>query len=166
MAAFLQARSQAQPRRSDKYLILSWRRWWLKLAAMPQIQIRPITPADAPHWRKLWTGYLEFYESSVSEAVYESTFARLFDPGTYEPNAFLAWQGTEAVGLVHYLQDLYAAPSARGSGVGRALIEAVYAEADRLSLGAVYWMTAEDNATARLLYDLTAQKTPFIKYQR
>lgn len=150
------------------------------LTAIVMIQIRPITPADAPHWRKLWTGYLEFYESSVSEAVYESTFARLFDPGTYEPNAFLAWQGTEAVGLVHYmqhrhgwkienvccLQDLYAVPSARGSGVGRALIEAVYAEADRLNLAAVYWMTAEDNAPARLLYDRVAQKTPFIKYQR
>lgn len=144
------------------------------------IEVRRVTPSDEFHWRKLWAGYLEFYNSSVEEVVYKTTFNRLFDPGTYEPNGLLAWRGGEALGLVHYfqhrhcwkvenvcyLQDLFALPEARGSGVGRALIEAVYAEADRLELGAVYWLTADDNVTARLLYDRTAQKTSFIKYQR
>jgi GNAT superfamily N-acetyltransferase len=54
----------------------------------------------------------------------------------------------------------------RGTGIGRALIEAVYAEADSLGAGNVYWMTQDFNATARLLYDRVAEKTPFIKYQR
>lgn len=144
------------------------------------LEVRPITPEDKPHWRGLWTGYLKFYDSSVPDEVYDSTFERLLADDVFEPSAFLAFTETTAVGLVHYmqhrhcwktenvcyLQDLYAAPDARGTGVGRALIEAVYEEADRLNLGAVYWLTAEDNSTARLLYDRTARKTPFIKYQR
>ena len=100
--------------------------------------------------------------------------------GEYEPNALLAWDGDKAVGLVHfmfhrhcwrienvcYLQDLFADPSVRGKGVGRALIEAVYAAADNAGCPVVYWNTADDNHTARLLYDRIAHKTQFIKYQR
>ena len=67
---------------------------------------------------------------------------------------------------VCYLQDLYADPSARGMGVGRALIEAVYEQADAAGAPSVYWMTQEFNHTARQLYDRIGQLTPFIKYQR
>ncbi|GAB5455273.1 MAG: GNAT family N-acetyltransferase [Henriciella sp.] len=144
------------------------------------IEIRALTEQDEAVWRALWTGYLEFYESKVDEPVYQSTFRRLLTPGEYEPNALLAWNGDEAVGLVHfmfhrhcwrienvcYLQDLFADPSVRGAGVGRALIEAVYAAADDVGCPVVYWNTADDNQTARLLYDRIANKTQFIKYQR
>ncbi|MFN3214731.1 MAG: GNAT family N-acetyltransferase [Henriciella sp.] len=144
------------------------------------IEIKPLTAQDEAVWRQLWTGYLVFYESSVEEAVYQSTFQRLLSAGEYEPKALLAWDGDQAVGLVHYmfhrhcwrvenvcyLQDLFAAPTARGKGVGRALIEAVYAAADEAGCPGVYWNTADDNHTARLLYDRIAKKTQFIKYQR
>jgi hypothetical protein len=30
-----------------------------------KVDIRPIVASDKDQWRKLWTGYLEFYESSV-----------------------------------------------------------------------------------------------------
>lgn len=144
------------------------------------IEIRPLAAQDEAVWRELWTGYLVFYESSVDEAVYQSTFQRLLTAGEYEPNALLAWQGDQAIGLVHYmfhrhcwrvenvcyLQDLFATPAARGTGVGRALIEAVYAAADKAGCPVVYWNTADDNHTARQLYDRIAKKTQFIKYQR
>ena len=144
------------------------------------VEIRPLRHEDEVVWRQLWTGYLEFYESAVSEDVYQSTFARLLGPGEYEPRALLAWQGDQAIGLVHYLfhrhcwrvekdcylQDLIADPAARGTGVGRALIEAVYAAADEAGCPVVYWNTADDNHTARLLYDRIATQTQFIKYQR
>lgn len=144
------------------------------------IKIRALTEHDEAVWRQLWTGYLEFYESKVDEAVYQSTFRRMLTEGEYEPNALLAWDGDNAVGLVHflfhrhcwrienvcYLQDLFAEPSVRGKGVGRALIEAVYAAADTAGYPVVYWNTADDNRTARLLYDRIANKTQFIKYQR
>lgn len=145
------------------------------------LTIRPLAAEDEPRWRALWTGYLAFYETTLPEEVYAATFARLCDPEVPEMGAFLAVpEGGEAVGLVHvifhrhcwrvegtcYLQDLYVAPEARGMGAGRALIEAVYAEADRRGVPSVYWLTQEFNRTARQLYDRIATVTPFIKYQR
>jgi GNAT superfamily N-acetyltransferase len=67
---------------------------------------------------------------------------------------------------VCYLQDLYADPDARGRGVGRALIEAVYAAADARGCPQVYWTTQHFNAVGRRLYDRIGVLTPFIKYQR
>jgi len=67
---------------------------------------------------------------------------------------------------VCYLQDLYTLPEMRGRGVGRALIEAVYAHADRAGTPAVYWLTQGFNATARRLYDRIGVLTPFIEYDR
>jgi GNAT superfamily N-acetyltransferase len=40
-----------------------------------------------------------------------------------------------------YMQDLYADQEARGRGVGSALIEAVYAEADRHNASQTHWLT-------------------------
>jgi GNAT superfamily N-acetyltransferase len=54
----------------------------------------------------------------------------------------------------------------RGKGVGRALIEAVYAKADAAGIRNVYWMTQEDNAVGRRLYDRVARRTGFIEYDR
>ncbi|WP_137699690.1 GNAT family N-acetyltransferase [Marimonas lutisalis] len=147
---------------------------------MPEITIRPIEPEDYDDWRRLWTGYLDFYEARVSDEVYDTTFKRLCDKGNADQNGFLALADGRPVGLVHYiyhphnwrvedvcyLQDLYADPEVRGSGVGRKLIEAVYAAADANGTPSVYWLTQDFNATARQLYDRVAQLTPFIKYQR
>lgn len=144
------------------------------------LTIRPLVEADQADWRRLWTAYLEFYNSTVPEDVYQSTFARQLDPAYPDRCCFIADLDGRAVGLVHaiwhghnwriedvcYLQDLYADPDVRGMGVGRALIEAVYAEADRRGTPAVYWMTQDFNTTARQLYDRIAHVTPFIKYNR
>ena len=65
-----------------------------------------------------------------------------------------------------YLEDLYVDPAARGSGVGRALIRAVYAQADRAQAATVYWLTQEFNTDGRALYDTLARRTSFIRYER
>ncbi len=143
------------------------------------ISVRSLERADEPQWRRLWTEYLRFYESSVAEEVYLTTFERLLS-GDEPQWGLIAERDGEPIGLVHYifhrhnwkvedvcyLQDLYADPAARGSGVGRALIEAVYAAADAAGAPSVYWMTQEFNAEARKLYDRIGVLTPFIKYQR
>ncbi len=144
------------------------------------LTIRPLQQGDHEAWRALWTAYLEFYESSVSEEVYATTWARLLGDELYDPNGLVALVDGKPAGLVHYifhrhcwrtdnvcyLQDLYADPNVRGTGVGRALIEAVYEKADASGCPSVYWMTQDFNATARKLYDRIATLTPFIKYQR
>ena len=144
------------------------------------VTIRPIRKSDEAEWRRLWTAYLDFYETSVDEEVYQTTFKRLLSEDHPDQNGFLAVEGDAPIGLVHYiyhahnwriepvcyLQDLYADPSVRGQGVGRKLIEAVYAQADADGRPSVYWMTQDFNATARKLYDRIANVTPFIKYAR
>ncbi|WP_226625409.1 GNAT family N-acetyltransferase [Alloyangia pacifica] len=144
------------------------------------LTIRPLEAGDEAAWRDLWTGYLTFYETSVPEAVYASTFARLLGDDPRDFRGLLALVDGAPVGMVHYLfhrhcwkiedvcylQDLYAAPEARGMGIGRALIEAVYAAADEAGAPGVYWMTQDFNTTARQLYDRIGTHTPFIKYQR
>lgn len=142
--------------------------------------VRALRADDEMSWRKLWKAYLAFYESTVSEAVYASTFERLLGDDPRDFSALVAEVDGRVVGLAHYmfhrhnwkiedvcyLQDLYADPDVRGSGVGRALIEAVYDAADQHGAPQVYWSTQEFNDVARRLYDRVGALTPFIKYQR
>lgn len=144
------------------------------------IEIRALRASDEPAWRALWTGYLDFYDSAVSETVYATTFARLLSEDPWEYRGLVAESDGRLIGLVHflvhrhcwrvenviYLQDLYVDPAARGAGAGRALIEAVYAHGDAEDCPVVYWLTQDFNTTARRLYDQVASVTPFIKYQR
>ena len=147
---------------------------------MTTITIRPLRREDEADWRRLWTEYLEFYKTSVPEAVYASTFERLLGDDDHDFNALIAEVDGKAMGIVHflfhrhcwkvenvcYLQDLYVDAAARGTGLGRKLIEAVYAAADTAGAPAVYWLTQDFNTTARQLYDRIAQVTPFIRYVR
>ena len=146
----------------------------------PDLEIRPLRASDEADWRRLWTGYLAYYETTVPEPVYGSTFARLLGDDPQDFSGRIATVGGRPLGLVHYLfhrhcwkienvcylQDLYVDPQARGTGLGRRLIEAVYAAADANGTPAVYWLTQEFNAPARLLYDQVAKVTPFIRYIR
>ncbi len=145
-----------------------------------RLTIRPLTPADAPAWRDLWRAYLAFYETERPEEVYATYWQRLLGDDPHDYHGLIALAGERPVGLAHYLfhrhgwriedvcylQDLYVAPEARGTGAGRALIEAVYAAADAAGAPPVYWTTQEGNATARQLYDRIARNTGFIKYER
>ena len=142
--------------------------------------IREIEKRDYDEWRALWKSYLAFYNTTVSQDVYELTFRRLIERQTSQQMAFLAEKDDLLVGLVHYirhphnwklehviyLQDLFALPEVRGQGVGRALIEAVYDAADKMGCPSVYWLTQENNETARRLYDRVATVSDFIKYNR
>ena len=147
---------------------------------MAGLVIRPLFIDDEADWRRLWTAYLAFYETVLPEEIYRSTFARLTGRGSGDFRGLVAVLDGRAVGLAHYLfhrscwtlndicylQDLYADPDVRGTGIGRALIEAVYGKAAEAGAPEVYWMTQEFNATARRLYDRIAGKTPFIIYQK
>lgn len=145
---------------------------------MSEILIRPLEAEDRPEWDRLWQAYLAFYEQELAPEVTETLFQRLLGVGRHF--GLVAEQDGRLVGLVHalphdstwavehtcYLEDLFVDGACRGSGVGRKLIEAVYAEADRLGCSKVYWHTHDDNARARQLYDRIGHLTPFVKYVR
>ncbi len=145
--------------------------------------VRALRAEDRAQWGALWDGYNAFYErvgpSAIAPEMTATTFARFLDPA--EPmHALVAEDGAKLVGLAHliyhrnttvqgmvcYLQDLFAAPDQRGRGLGRALIEAVYAHAKAHDSARVYWQTQAGNATARRLYDRVAKHYGFIVYRR
>jgi GNAT superfamily N-acetyltransferase len=150
---------------------------------MAGLVVRPVARGDYAQWLPLWDGYNAFYERAGPTAlpadVTAMTWARFFD--AYEPmQALVAEQDGRLIGLVHYLfhrsttaiaplcylQDLFTSTQARGKGVGRALIEAVYAAAKEAGCPRVYWQTHETNATARRLYDQVAENSGFIVYRK
>lgn len=142
-------------------------------------EIRALTPADHDAWLPLWRGYLEFYESDLSDAQTALTWRRLIDPGAPIHGAVTVDAAGRPVGFVHwlthpatwsatpycYLEDLFVAPEARGSGAGRALIAHVTEWARENGCAKVYWLTQETNATARALYDRVATHTGFVHYE-
>jgi GNAT superfamily N-acetyltransferase len=143
------------------------------------IVIRPVGAGERAAWEPLWKLYLDFYRTTLPKEVYDTTWARLHDPG--EPMWLLgAYVDDRLCGIVHYLhhrscwtvgdycylQDLFVAVEARGRGLGRALIEAVYAKARAAGASRVYWLTHETNATARALYDTLADRPGFIQYRK
>ena len=142
------------------------------------LEIRPVTAADHAAWLPLWQAYQRFYHSAIPAEVSAVTWQRFLDPS--EPmHAALAWQDGVAIGLVHwifhrscwtvgdycYLQDLFVDKAVRSGGHGRALIEHVYAAAQAAGASRVHWLTQEDNAQARLLYDRIASRSGFIQYR-
>ena len=145
-------------------------------------QVRPVQPTDRAAWQPLWDGYNAFYgragETALPAAVSDTTWTRFLDAA--EPiHALVAMdEDGKLLGLVHYLfhrssnriepvcylQDLFTAPEARGKGVGRALIEAVYSAACAAGTQRVYWHTQTTNTAGRALYDKVAQHAGFIVY--
>ena len=147
---------------------------------MSDLQIRALTASDRPDWDRMFTAYLTFYETSRPEEVFDSSFKRLLSGNDTEFKGLIALKNGQPIGFTHYLfhrhmwsventcylQDLYVDPALRGTGAGRALIEAVHVKAAEHTATGVYWLTQEFNTTARHLYDRVGQLTPFVKYNK
>ena len=150
---------------------------------MPGVTIRPVVREDFDAWKVLWDSYNAFYgrkgATALPDEVTKTTWSRFFD--TDEPvHALVAEASGKLVGIVHYLfhrstiqiaptcylQDLFTVEAARGKGVGRSLIEAVYERAKAAGAGRVYWQTHETNDVAMLLYNKVAERSGFVVYRK
>jgi GNAT superfamily N-acetyltransferase len=147
------------------------------------VTIRDVLPDDFLEWKVLWDGYNTFYgrhgPTALRPEVTQMTWSRFFD--AYEPvHALVAVDGGALVGIAHYLfhrstiqiaptcylQDLFTSTAARGRGVGRMLIAAVYERAVAANAGRLYWQTHESNSTAMALYDKVAERSGFVVYRK
>lgn len=142
--------------------------------------IRALAPDDRTLWEPMFAAYLRFYRTELPKEQFDLTWQRFHDAS--EPmHAFGAFDddGT-LVGIVHaifhrstwlpgvtcYLQDLYVDDSQRGRGTGEALIERIADLARQHKAGRLYWLTHDDNVTARRLYDRVAENHGFIQYRK
>lgn len=145
------------------------------------VRVRQLESKDRAAWEPLFRGYLEFYESRLTDEMIAMTWGRLLDEAPEFHTGLVAVGDDDVpIGLAHilfhrstwspayycYLEDLFVAPDRRLKGVGRALIEATYAEADKRGCTRTYWATQEFNYRGRALYDQVATKSPFIQYRR
>ena len=145
------------------------------------VRVRTLEPRDKPEWLTLFKGYIEFYKATVSDDVIETTWDRILHGGEgFHVGLVAVDDNDRPIGLAHilfhrstwsptwycYLEDLFVEPARRGTGAGRALIEAVYREADARGCTRTYWTTQEFNYRARTLYDQVATKSVFVQYRR
>jgi GNAT superfamily N-acetyltransferase len=144
------------------------------------ITIRELAPGDRVQWEALFRAYIRFYREKVPDEVIEATWQRVLA----QQDGFVGLVAEEPdgrlVGIAHllfhrstwsptfycYLEDLFVDIDTRRHGVGRALIEATYREADKRGATRTYWTTMGDNMTARRLYDRLAKLSGFVQYRR
>jgi ribosomal protein S18 acetylase RimI-like enzyme len=145
--------------------------------------VRPVRDDEFEPWSALFRGYAEFYRWPTSDDHQRQIWGWIHEDRSVE--ALVAVPVDDAgvetgapLGLAHlrewvrplrgvvsgYLDDLYVAPEARGSGA----VDALFAEINRLALerdwAIVRWTTADDNYRARAVYDEVATRTTWITY--
>ncbi len=140
--------------------------------------VRPLRAEDRERWQELYAGYGQFYRQPLSPEKADLVFGWLLDPA-HEQNALVAVDDADRpVAIAHwrefsrplaggrglYLDDLFTAPEARGTGAATALLGALRALAKERGLGLLRWITAEDNVTAQSLYDRFATRTSWVTY--
>ncbi|MGY5778014.1 N-acetyltransferase family protein [Rhizobium sp. LEGMi135b] len=142
------------------------------------VTIRDARPEDEASWRALWDGYLAFYRVTIAPDITDATWRRVFDPASAifmrvaevdgEVKGFtlcVTHEGTWTLAPDCYLEDLFVDESARGRGVGRALLDDLVALCKKNSWARLYWHTEEGNATARKLYDTYVKSDGHIRYR-
>ena len=143
-----------------------------------RVTVRAVEPPDEGRWRKLWADYLEFYELTLAPEITDATWAKAMsersaifmrvaevDGTVVGFTLSLTHEGTWITSLDCYLEDLFVDASARGNGVGRALLDDLVALCRQNGWSRIYWHTAEDNATARKLYDSYVRSDGHIRYR-
>ena len=141
------------------------------------MRVRRPVEADRAAWDRLYAGYAEFYGVAQTPEMRDRVWGWIQDP-EHEVEGFVAEGEGGLLGLAHvrafarplsatlggFLDDLFVAPEARGSGAAEALIRAVAEVGRERGWSVIRWITAEDNARARKLYDRVARQTPWVTY--
>lgn len=140
------------------------------------VEIRRLQTSDRPAWESMFRAYLDFYETSIEPAGYDTAWNALLADSKIHARA--AWMDGSMSGFAHflvhghshandlcYLQDLFTVPEARGRGVARGLIAHVTEWARAQHCSGLYWQTHVSNTRARRLYDQVAEHKGFIVYE-
>lgn len=142
------------------------------------MQIRDLQLRDELDWRRLWCGYLRFYETEVSDDVTNFTWQRAIDPDSAIMGRAAESDGrvcgftmsvlhqcTWTTSPICYLEDLFVDPAFRGSGAGRALVQDLVDLARQRGWSRLYWHTKKSNSVARRLYDTFTPADDFVRYR-
>ena len=145
---------------------------------MSDIRIVPLEQRHRADWDRLYAGYAEFYRVTQTPEMRDRVWSWLHDPAHGTCVLVAEDAAGRAVGLAHYrafarplsattggyLDDLFVNPQMRGQRVADALIAALAEEGRRQGWSVIRWITAENNARARAVYDRVAKLTPWRTY--
>ena len=140
--------------------------------------MRPVEAADHDRWRTLYAAYAAFYRVGQTDQQAERTWGWLLDPAHEVEGLVVVDEADEVAGLAHvrpfarplsatvggFLDDLFVAEAARGTGAVDALLHALQELAGERGWSVVRWITADDNLRARAKYDQVAAKTAWVTY--
>ncbi len=141
------------------------------------LTIRPTAIADRAAWDALYAGYARFYGAAQTPQMRDTVWHWLHD-GDHGTCGLVAENEDTLVGLAHFrafarplsastggfLDDLFVAPEARGTGAAAALVDGVKDHGVQQGWSVIRWITAQDNARARGLYDRVSKKTDWVTY--
>jgi GNAT superfamily N-acetyltransferase len=141
--------------------------------------VRAIRPQELEEALPLIAGYQRFYGAEPDDERNRAYFRRFLAPSDH--GLLLgAWEGSELVGFatiywthsstkaadIALMNDLFVATGRRGTGVGRALIEACAAAARDRGSAHLEWFTATDNEVAQRLYErMGAERSAWLAYE-
>jgi len=141
--------------------------------------VRAIRPQELEQALPLIAGYQRFYRAEPDDERNRAYFRRFLAPSDH--GLLLgAWEGDELVGFatiywthsstvaadIALMNDLFVATGRRGTGAGRALIEACAAAARDRGCAHLEWFTAPDNEVAQRLYDrMGAERSAWFAYE-
>lgn len=143
------------------------------------LTLRRAVPADAAAWRRLWLAWQVHMDGRVPDSTTARAWDLIVDPGS-GLFSLMAFDGRDALGFATasvtpfawtagptlFLQDLFVAPEVRGRGVGGALLEALYAEADAMGASQVFWLVDETDAELQAFYARRGMRTPYLRFMR
>jgi GNAT superfamily N-acetyltransferase len=139
--------------------------------------IRAALPADEAAWLRLWRSYCESCGARIADGVTRRTWMRILDPDS-AIMCIVAEVDGQVYGFAHCvvhentwesqpvccLEDLFVLPSARGRGIGTALVEWLRNAMRAEGWAQVYWLAREDNELARRLSDRFASADLLARY--
>lgn len=142
------------------------------------LRVLAAEPRHRADWDALYAGYAAFYGVPQTPSMRDTVWGWILDPA-HEVEALIAEDASgRAIGLAHLrpfarplratyggtLDDLFVDPEARGQGVADALLAACADLGRKRGWNVIRWITAEDNARARAVYDRCATLTAWRTY--
>lgn len=145
---------------------------------MSKVSIVTVAPRHRADWDRLGAGYAGFYRVAQRPEMRDRVWSWLDDSAHGTEGLIAEDRGGRAVCLAHfrafarplaattgdYLDDLFFDAGMRGRRIADALLAPLVEEGRRRGWNVIRWITAEDNARARAVYDRVAALTPWRTY--
>jgi GNAT superfamily N-acetyltransferase len=144
-----------------------------------EFHIRRAVAGDRARLAKLVRAYIDFYQEPQPDEERLDTLLAVLAERPEVGVQFVAEKDGELHGFatvyltydtvaarrVGVMNDLFVAPDDRNAGLGRALIRECHEFARASGCAVLSWITAQDNARARALYDKLATRTSWVTYE-